>query len=561
MADLIPAPSQTSPKSTASASSLQLPTFQEEAQAVSLDFTFENGRSTLRQLPETMSGGLAVLDYDGDGWLDVYVLQGGPFPPRLDGEGSDDRLFHNRGDGTFEDATETAGLAEIARGYSHGVTVGDVDNDGDPDLFVTRLGSYALYRNRGDGTFTDETAAWGLDGARGWPTSAAFADLDDDGDLDLYVCQYLRWDVKNPRLCRREDTNAYTYCAPRTLPSEPDRLFRNDGDHFVDVTDEAGIVDEDGRGLGVLAADLDRDGRTDLYVANDMTANFYFRNLGGMRFSEEAHECGVAASAEGGYQAGMGIGCGDLDGDGRIDLAVTNFYGEGTTFYHNLGEGLFSDRSALVGLAATTRYRLGFGIAMSDLNNDGQLDLVQANGHVNDLEPVFPYAMPAQVFLGGDSQRLQEVSSRLDPSLQRPMLGRGMAPCDLDNDGRLDLLFVSQKDPLLYWHNRTEPPGHFLTIRLEGTSSNRDGIGSVVTVEAGGRRQVASRFGGGSYQSSGDLRLHFGLADAASVASIKVAWPSGQVDRYENLDADTGYRLREGDRKPTPLEGFDRRHP
>ncbi|HEX8199241.1 MAG TPA: VCBS repeat-containing protein, partial [Isosphaeraceae bacterium] len=348
--------------SRASAASGPSPAFTDDAEAVGLQFVFDNGRSPLRQLPETMSGGLALLDYDGDGWLDVYLVQGGPFPPSPGSLPNGDRLFRNRGDGSFEDATTRAGLADLPGGYGHGVAVGDVDNDGHPDLFVTRWRSYALWRNRGDGTFADATAAAGLGGDRDWPTSAAFADLDGDGDLDLYVCHYLAWDTEHPRLCRREGGRDYQYCNPRLFPSRPDHLFRNDGGRFVDATAESGIVDADGRGLGVVAADVDGDGRTDLYVANDLSANFLFRNLGGLRFEEIGHPAGVAAAADGGYRAGMGIARGDLDGDGRLDLAVTNFYGEGTTFYRNLGRGLFCDHSAAIGLARATRYRLGFGI-------------------------------------------------------------------------------------------------------------------------------------------------------------------------------------------------------
>jgi hypothetical protein len=504
------------------------------------------------------SGGVGLLDYDGDGRLDVYCIQGGTFPPDAARPSRGDRLFRNRGDGTFEDATERSGIARMAGGYGHGVAVGDIDNDGHPDLFLTRWRSYALYRNRGDGTFEDVTESWDLGGDRDWPTSAAFADLDGDGDLDLYVCHYAVWDAAHPRLCRDETSRAYITCDPHLVKALPDHLFRNDRGRFVDVTDAAGIVDRDGRGLGVVIADLDEDGRVDLFVANDGTANYLFRNLGGLRFEELGHLAGVAANAEGGYQAGMGVACGDLDGDGWPDLAVTNFFGEATSFYRNLGDGLFGDRTAAVGLGAASRYLLGFGIAIFDADDDGWLDLLTANGHVNDVRPEAPYAMPMQLMLGvANAGRLVDVSEAAGSPFRVPHLGRGLATGDLDNDGRLDALLVAQNEPLVYLHNRTEG-GHSLTLRLEGTTSNRDAVGARVSVVAGGRRRVGQRVGGGSFQSSSDPRLHFGLGASRLVDRVEVRWPSGRVDRHADLRADAAYLLREGDPQARPLEGWGR---
>ncbi len=326
---------------------INLPEFRDDAVPAGLSFVFDSGQSPLRQLPETTSGGVALLDYDGDGWLDVYVVQGCAFPPDPARPPTGDRLFRNRGDGTFEDATERSGIARMNRGYGHGVAVGDFDNDGRPDLFVTRWRSYALYHNRGDGTFEDLTDRAGLGGDRGWPMSAAFADLDNDGDLDLYVCHYLIWDAEHPHLCKHpyktgepiDPNHVYEYCMPNPFPSQPDHLFRNDKGRFVDVTAEAGIIDPNGRGMGVVAADVDGDGLIDLFVANDTTANYLWHNLGGMKFEETGMLSGVACNAQGSFQAGMGTAVGDLDGDGLPDLAVTNFYGESTSFFKNLGQG------------------------------------------------------------------------------------------------------------------------------------------------------------------------------------------------------------------------------
>jgi enediyne biosynthesis protein E4 len=395
----------------------------------------------------------------------------------------------------------------------------------------------------------DVTTAVGLGGDRDWPTSSAFADLDGDGDLDLYVCHYLAWDSDHPLPCPTSPTGeGYAYCDPRKCPALPDHLFRNDGDRFVDVTADAGIEDRQGRGLGVIATDLDGDGRLDLYVANDTTANALWRNLGGMKFEEVGLTAGVACIASGGFQAGMGVACGDLDGDGLPDLAVTNFYGESTTFYRNLGRGMFSDRTSAIGLAAPSRFLLGFGIALLDFDNDGHLDLITANGHVNDFHPSIPYAMTPQL-LAGDGNRLRDVSEQGGPAFRVPRLGRGMATGDLDNDGRTDAIMVCQDSPLVYLHNLTEG-GRYVAFQLEGTASNRDAVGAWVNMSVAGRRQIAWRAGGGSYQSASSPRLHFGLGSHERIDRVEVVWPSGRVGRFQDLVADRGYLLREGSAEP-----------
>jgi tetratricopeptide (TPR) repeat protein len=525
-------------------------TFSDDAGTAGLRFVHDNGHSGKRNPPptEAMCGGVALLDFDRDGWLDAYVVQGGPFPPTGSTEkGGGDRLFRNRGDGSFEDVTEKAGIARMPRGYGHGVTVADFDNDGSPDLFVTRWQGYALYHNKGDGTFEDVTSQAGLTGPRDWPTSAAFADLDNDGDLDLYVCHYLLYDPSKPKRCEHPEAPSRHECYPKDFPSLPDHVFRNDGGRFVDVMAEAGFVDPDGRGLGVVAADLDDDGLIDLYVANDMTANYLFRNKGGFRFEETGQASGAAASADGGFKAGMGVACGDLDGDDKPDLAVTNFFGESTTFYRNLGGGAFADHSNAVGLAAPTRRLLGFGIAFLDVDNDGWLDVLSANGHILDGRPRYPWDMPLQLLLGSPGGRLTDVSESSGEPFRPLHLGRGLAFGDLDNDGLEDALVVAQNEPLIYLHNRTSVKRHYIRFCLEGTKSNRDAIGARVTISCAGRDRIGLRIGGGSYQSSSDPRIHFGLGEATGVDRVEVRWPSGRVDRHPGLAADRDHLLREGE--------------
>jgi hypothetical protein len=526
------------------------PVFRDDAQSVGLRFFHDNGQShSPFPPPELMCGGVALFDYDRDGWLDVYAVQAGPFPPGESTSYEGDRLLRNQGDGTFEDVTERTGIAGFRRGYGHGVTWGDFDNDGWPDLFVTRWRSYALYRNRGDGRFEDVTESAGLGGDRDWPTSAAFADLDGDGDLDLYVCHYFAYDPKNPKKCHRPDTPGDAECMPLDYPSLPDHVFRNDGGTFRDVTSLAGFTDPNGRGLGVVAAHLDDDDKIDLFVANDMTANYLFINRGGFRFEEMGHPAGVAASADGFYKSGMGIACGDLDGDGLIDLSVTNFYGESTTYFRNLGAGFFVDQTAQIGMAGPTRPLLGFGHAFLDANNDGRLDVLTANGHIFDGRPRIPFSMPLLLLAGTASGGLGDVSAQAGEPFRPLHLGRGLALGDLDNDGRLDAVVLAQNEPLVYLHNVTDKAGHFLNLSLEGTRSNRDAVGARVNLVAGGRRYVAERIGGSSYQSANDPRLHFGLGGADHVDSIEIRWPSGRVDRHAKLKADRFYRAREGSRQ------------
>ena len=384
-----------------------VPEFRDDANAVGLAFIYDNGHTSRRPTPpEATGGGVGLLDFDGDGWLDVYLVQGGPFPSGQSASQDGDRLFRNKRDGTFEDVTERSGLAALGRGYGHGVAVGDYDNDGRPDLFVTRWRAYALYHNKGDGTFEDVTTRAGLGGDRDWPTSAAFADLDRDGDLDLYVCHYLKYDENNPRRCSHPDSPAKHECNPLDFDALPDHVFRNDGGRFVDVTEAAGLFESTGRGLGVVAADFDGDDLIDLFVANDMSANYLYRNKGGFQFEEVGAVAGAAASADGGLQGGHGCRLWrprrrwqDRPGGDKLLWRIDHVFPQPRR--RDVRRPLHA-----IGISAPTRLLLGFGIAFVDLDNDGRLDVLSANGHVIDSRPRFPWMMPLQVLCmspGADS--------------------------------------------------------------------------------------------------------------------------------------------------------------
>ncbi len=539
----------------------RVPQFAEVASDRGLNFAFDAGHSARKQLPETMSGGVALIDADGDGWLDVYLMQGGRFPPEPAMPNAD-RLFRNRGNGSFEDISIQSGITSCSGGYGFGAAVGDVNNDGRSDLFVTRWRSYALYLNQGGGAFIDATAAWKLAGDRDWPTSAAFADLDNDGDLDLYVCHYVRWDENDPPACFTSDGKRAVYCPPATLPGMPDHLFRNDGTHFTDVTAEALIDDGATRGLGVLAADLNGDRLVDLFVANDMNRNLFFRNLGGMRFREEAELVGLASNADGGYLAGMGVALGDIDRDGLPDLAVTNFYGESTRLYRSLGQGQFADESAASGVAGPTRYLLGFGLSLDDMNNDGYLDMLSANGHVDDLRPTVPYTMPAHLLLGSEGGRFQRPAGGKPGVLDVERLGRGLAVGDLDNDGRLDAIVVDQEGPIALFANRGVGGARssFVTLKLRGAGSAADAVGAEVELECAHARQLRWRVGGGSYLSASDQRVHFGLGCGCTRARVSVRWSSGSKSIQTDLPLNHGYDVKEGAEGWDLLPGFAARN-
>ena len=525
--------------------------FTDVASEAGLAFVHDSGATGEKHLPETMGAGLAWLDFDGDGWMDLYVVQSGPFPP--DGSpASRDRLYRNLGmafEGRmFEDVTDRAGLD--VRGYGMGALAADLDGDGDPDLYVTRFGPDVYLENLGDGRFADRTAevfgaAGGLDG---WSSSAAAADTDGDGDLDLYVSRYVVYDPAEALFCGDVEAGRRKYCDPTLFDSAPDRFFRRDGDldgeRYVDATAAAGLDISPGKGLGVLFADLDGDRQPDLYVANDLTPNFLFHNVTGEgsepRFEDAGLFSGAAANREGLFEAGMGLALGDVDGDGDPDLAVTNFDVETNTLYRNLGALQFEDVSAASGFGVPSFNFLGFGLVLADLDLDGDLDAYAANGHIferPERESV-RYAQPDLLLLGDGRGGF----ARLDcPWLAAsPRVSRGLAIADPDLDGDLDLAVSTNDGSLELWRNKIASEADLarrLTIRLVGREANTEAVGAwAELVTTDGRRQRRWVLAGDSYQSSSERHLVFGLGDGEP-ESLEIVWPSGERRRIRGLPA------------------------
>jgi hypothetical protein len=516
--------------------------FREVAEESGVKFRHEGGGRGKHDLPEIMGGGVALIDADGDGRLDVYLTNGGPIAPA---EGMADppcRLYLNRGGWRFEDATDRAGAPGPS--YAMGTAVGDYDGDGRDDLLVTGWRDLRLYRNLGSGRFEDATEKAGLR-RDGWSTSAAFADLDGDGDLDLYVCRYLEFDPSTAPFCGAPDGRR-DFCGPEVFPAESDRLYRNDGDGtFTDVSREAKIDLADGRGLGVLIADMTGDSRPDIYVANDGTACWLFENKGGLLFDEVGALSSVSFNESGGALAAMGVARGDLDGDGLCDLLASNFYGRSTIAFLNVGRGCYLDSSTRLGLAAATREVLGFGLGLADFDGDGDPDLLQANGHVSDRARLgVPSAMRATL-LRNDGGRLVDASGTAGPFFRRALLGRGLAVGDLDGDGRPDAVVAALDSPASVLRNVS--PGRGVTVELVGKGpGGRSAVGARLTATVGGRPVSCEVVGGGSYLSAPARELHVGLGRAARIDRLEVEWPSGRAEVWAQVAPGPVVRLVEG---------------
>jgi enediyne biosynthesis protein E4 len=537
--------------------------FHDIAVEAGLTFHHVTGAAGDYFMPEIMGSGAALFDYDNDGDLDVFLIQGTtldpdkkPLFPPPPGVKPGNRLFQNMlsqtGKLQFVDVTERAGLSHV--GYGMGAATGDYDDDGFLDLYVTNFGHNVLYHNNGDGTFTDVTRDAGVDDAR-WSTSAAFLDYDADRLLDLFVGNYVDFTAKGNKRCYAP-TGESDYCTPMAYKAVPSRLFHNLGNgKFIDVTESSGIGSSYGPALGVLCADFNGDGRTDIFVANDTAANRLWVNQGDGRFRETALEAGVAYSADGRAKAGMGVAAEDVDDDDTLTLLVTNLAREGATLFRGNGKGLFEEVTAQYGLAAPTFAFTGFGTNWFDYDNDGRLDLFIANGAVTIVESLraqpYPYGQRNLLFHNEGKQRFHETSGVAGPAFQRIDVGRGAAIGDIDNDGAVDVLVTNNNGPVRLLHNDVGARQHWLQVRLEGTRSNRFGIGARVALlrdgEAPHRRRVHTD---SSYLSASDVRVHFGLGERSDVRGLLVEWPDGSSETWDNVQPGNVVVLRQGTGKP-----------
>jgi hypothetical protein len=523
--------------------------------------TIYGGQRTNRYLLETTGCGVAAIDYDTDGWLDVFVVNGTTLDGFPKGSEPTSHLYRNRRDGTFEDVTAKAGLA--LTGWGQGACVGDYDNDGRDDLFVTFWGHNRLFRNRGDGTFEETTRSAGLDVSRTrWGAGCAFLDYDRDGRLDLFAANYIAFDlatapVPESGLCRYK--GVAVACGPPGLPGGKNVLYRNAGSgKFMDVSETSGITRASGTyGLGVSTVDFDDDGWVDLYVANDSSPSALYRNNRDGTFTDIGVTAGCAYSQDGKPQAGMGVAIGDYNRDGRMDIFKTNFAGDTSTLYANAGGALCEDRTFVSGVGRNTRW-LGWGVAFVDLDLDGLLDLFLVNGHVypevEQLKTEAGYRQRKVVYRNRGDGRFDDITERLGPPVTVPKAGRGASFADFDNDGDVDVLVNNVHDTPDFYRLELQGKPAWLVIRLIGVTSNRSAIGARVRIVAAGQTQVQEVRGGGSYYSQNDLRVHFGLGSTSKVDRVEIRWPNGGQEAWTHVDANRILTLKEGTGEPVPAE-------
>ncbi len=513
--------------------------------------TVFGGEKTKRYILETTGGGAAFFDYDNDGWLDIFLVNGASFEGR---SAATNHLYHNKRDGTFQDVTARAGLQKS--GWGQAVCAGDYDNDGHTDLLVTYWGHNALYRNNGDGTFADVTEAAGLKGSRvRWGSGCAFLDYDRDGLLDLFVSNYVDFDPKTAPEPGSGPTCQYrglaVNCGPRGLRGESNLLFRNEGHgRFRDVSEESGISKaRDHYGLSVLTGDFDNDGWPDIYVANDKTASLLFRNHHDGTFEEIGVFAGCAYDPDGKVTSGMGAAAGDFDRDGWLDILKTNFSDESASLYHNTRDGLFVDVALPWGLGRNQKW-VGWGCGFADFDNDGWPDVLIANGHVfPELDHAglgLSFRQPKVLYRNAGGKRFEDVSTKAGAVITAPAAARGAAFGDFDNDGRIDVVINNMHGAPSLLHSATRTQNHWILVRLEGMKSNRSAIGARVTSVTGKFRQIDEVRSGGSFFSQSDFRLHFGLGDARRSDLLEIRWPSGAVEQIKACDADQIISVREG---------------
>jgi len=514
--------------------------------------TIYGGQGTNKYLIETTGTGVAAFDYDNDGWLDIFLVNGTTLEGFARGQEPTNHLYRNRHDGTFEDVTARAGLA--ASGWGQGVCTGDYDNDGYDDLFVTYWGQNKLYRNKGDGSFEDVTAAAHLITPRRWSTGCAFLDYDRDGRLDLVVGNYIDLDLSatplpSSGLCRYK--GLAVACGPPGLPGARNLLYHNDGDgRFADVSEQSHIRQAKGTyALGVSTLDFDGDGWTDIYVANDSNPSALYRNNHDGTFTDIGTTAGCAYSQDGKSQSGMGIAIADYDRNGTMDIFKTNFAGDTSTLYSNTGTGMCEDRTFASGVGVNTRW-LGWGVGFLDLDNDGWADLFLVNGHVypevDTLKTEAAYKQPKVVYRNLHNGRFADITAQLGAPVTTEKASRGAAFADFDNDGDIDVIINNIHDtPDLFRLDQTTGH-HWITVKLVGTRSNRSAIGSLVRVITADGEQRQEVRGGGSYYSQNDLRLQFGLGEAKTVERVIVRWPNGNEEVWKGLAVDRIHTLTEG---------------
>ena len=538
------------PAPAAAAANATTITFRDVTQQSGIRFVHDNGAFGKKFLPETLGPGVAFIDYDSDGWPDIFLVNGTEWPGRAS-KHSTPKLYHNNHDGTFTDVTHKAGLDKVEM-FGMGVAVGDFDNDGYDDLFVTAYGQSHLFHNNGNGTFTDVTQKAGLGGVQEFSTGAAWVDYDKNGWLDLVVANYVQWTPETDLYCTL-DGKSKSYCTPESYKGTAVRLWHNRGDGtFEDVTKKAGLGDPTSKTLGVAVLDYDGDGWPDLLLSNDTQPNKLYRNNGNGTFTEKAVLAGVAFSEDGVARAGMGVDVADYDRSGHTSLLITNFANQMLSLYHNEGTGLFVDEAPQSEIGRASLLTLGFGCFFFDYDLDGWPDVFVANGHIDpDIQRVqanVKYAMPPHLFRNMGNGKFEEVTKSVGAAFAVPRVARGAAYADIYNDGRLDVLMATNGGPAVLFRNEAagESANHSLRVKLVGTKSNRDGIGALVRVTGAGGTQTQMMRSGSSYLSASELVLTFGLAQQQKVESVEITWPSGLVDRLTNIAAGQTVVVTEG---------------
>ena len=532
--------------------------FEELAQRAGIRFVADNCPTPNKNLPETMLAGVALFDYDNDGYLDIYFVNGAALPSlKKDSPKYWNRLFHNNRDGTFTDVTERAGVK--GEGYGIGVAIGDYDNDGWPDIFLANVTKNQLLHNNHDGTFTDVTDKAGvggalLDGKKMWAVSAGWFDYDNDGRLDLFVSNYCKWEVNKDPFCG-PNPNVRAYCHPKNYAPLPNTLYHNNGDGaFTDVSAAMGISQIAGKGMGVAFADYDRDGFTDVFVANDNAPNMLFHNLHGRKFEEVALQTGVAYPDSGSYMSGMGADFRDLDNDGYDDLWVTGFEGDTFPLFRNRGRaGDFTEITGAAGIAGDTRPMSGWSNGIFDFDNDGWKDLLAVRGHVVDNIAAMTLRKPEEpntILRNLGNGKFQDVSSGAGAAFLEPLAHRGVAFGDLDNDGRVDAVASVLQANAQYFHNVSPNGNHWLLLKLVGVKSNRMGLGAQVRISTDSGVQYNHATTSTGYGCSSDPRVHFGLGPSKVVKEIQIAWPSGIRQTLRDVPADRIVTVTEAADKP-----------